>query len=249
MTRVEELLEALANGETSDIVSKSDIEKYLLSLINGETNVPEPNTPIEAYFHHLCVNGGGSTGGGGVGIILSGFTTDYSLPTKADLSSIPAGIKENAGKYVNLFRNDGTGETQGFFTQLTEVSLPNDIVMFAYSMFQYCSKLKTINGDFSKVKAIDGNAFAYCQSLTDLPYMPKLATVNGRAFDNCKGLISINLYNKLSSFAGSAFNSCTNLLDIYVPWSEGEVANAPWGATNATIHYNTVYDENHEPIV
>lgn len=32
--------------------------------------------------------------------------------------------------------------------------------------------------------------------------------------------------------------------DIYVPWSEGEVANAPWSATNATIHYNTVYDEN-----
>jgi hypothetical protein len=23
-----------------------------------------------------------------------------------------------------------------------------------------------------------------------------------------------------------------------VPWAEGAVANAPWGATNATINYN-----------
>lgn len=33
------------------------------------------------------------------------------------------------------------------------------------------------------------------------------------------------------------------LTDIYVPWSEGEVANAPWGATTATIHYDTPLDD------
>ena len=36
----------------------------------------------------------------------------------------------------------------------------------------------------------------------------------------------------------SAFDGCTNLTDIKVPWAEGAVANAPWGATNATITYN-----------
>jgi len=35
------------------------------------------------------------------------------------------------------------------------------------------------------------------------------------------------------------FNGCTQTFDIYVPWSEGEVAGSPWGATNATIHYNS----------
>ena len=34
------------------------------------------------------------------------------------------------------------------------------------------------------------------------------------------------------------FEECTNLTDIYVPWAEGTVNNAPWGATNATVHYN-----------
>lgn len=41
-----------------------------------------------------------------------------------------------------------------------------------------------------------------------------------------------------TSVPSNVLLSCYHLTDIYVPWSEGEVANAPWGATNATIHYN-----------
>jgi hypothetical protein len=43
---------------------------------------------------------------------------------------------------------------------------------------------------------------------------------------------------KSLSINKNAFRDCNNLTDIYVPWSEGDVTNAPWGATNATIHYN-----------
>lgn len=42
-----------------------------------------------------------------------------------------------------------------------------------------------------------------------------------------------------TSLPSNIFNNCPNLTDIYVCWSEGEIGNAPWGATNATIHYNT----------
>lgn len=36
----------------------------------------------------------------------------------------------------------------------------------------------------------------------------------------------------------NAFKNCTSSsLHFYVPWAEGDVAHAPWGATNATIHY------------
>jgi len=35
------------------------------------------------------------------------------------------------------------------------------------------------------------------------------------------------------------FKNCTGITDIYVPWTEGAVNSAPWGATNATIHYET----------
>lgn len=39
------------------------------------------------------------------------------------------------------------------------------------------------------------------------------------------------------SIGTNAFDYAS-VTDIYVPWAEGEVANAPWGATSATIHYN-----------
>ena len=41
-----------------------------------------------------------------------------------------------------------------------------------------------------------------------------------------------------TSIASSAFSNCVKLTTINVPWAEGAVANAPWGATNATINYN-----------
>jgi len=43
-----------------------------------------------------------------------------------------------------------------------------------------------------------------------------------------------------SFIASNAFSNCTKLRTINVPWAEGKVANAPWGATKATINYNYV---------
>lgn len=44
---------------------------------------------------------------------------------------------------------------------------------------------------------------------------------------------------KPDSIASNAFSNCGNIAHLYVSWGEGQVANAPWGAANATIHYNT----------
>ena len=38
----------------------------------------------------------------------------------------------------------------------------------------------------------------------------------------------------------TAFRYCDNLTTINDPWAEGAVANAPLGATKATINYNYV---------
>lgn len=58
------------------------------------------------------------------------------------------------------------------------------------------------------------------------------------AFSNCLLLTSITFKETPDEINETAFKGCSSLKDIYVPWSEGEVANAPWGATNATINYN-----------
>ena len=195
-----------------------------------------------------------ASGGGGVGIILSDFTGEgYNLPRKADCSNFPP-ITENdffnrsTDRFCSLFANGSTANGNGFYLFLEEVKLPK-LRAFSTTMFSNCVRLKTITGDFTELTQVGNSAFKSCTALTDLPYMPNLENISGNAFNGCTGLTNVKFYNTLKTTQSTIFSGCTNLLDIYVPWAEGEVANAPWGATNATIHYNTVYDENHNPIV
>lgn len=73
-------------------------------------------------------------------------------------------------------------------------------------------------------------------ALTSLP--DGLTSIDDYAFQGCSGLTTITFEGTPSYIGLSAFSSCTNLTTINVPWAEGAVANAPWGATNATINYN-----------
>lgn len=84
------------------------------------------------------------------------------------------------------------------------------------------------------------------------PTLPgDLTTIGYSAFSGCpnlaltslpSGVTSITFEGNPKTIHSSAFNGCSNLTTIKVPWSQGQVANAPWGASNATIIYD--YTEN-----
>ena len=59
-----------------------------------------------------------------------------------------------------------------------------------------------------------------------------------KAFQNCASLTEITFEGRVIEIERDAFSGCTALTDIYVPWAENDVSEAPWGAANATIHYN-----------
>jgi hypothetical protein len=200
------------------------------------------------------IDGYGQGGGGVVeGILLSGFSGPYMLPTVADLRNIPS-ISVNDmfissdTRFASMFVNNNTNANGGFYTLLEEVYLP-EMYGFSSNMFKFCGKLKNIYGDFSRIALVGNSAFWGCKSLTDIPYMPNLTTIGAQSFNGCTGLTRVRIYSTLTSCQANAFVGCTNITDFYVPWAEGAVANSPWGATNAKIHYNTTYDENGEPIV
>ena len=65
-----------------------------------------------------------------------------------------------------------------------------------------------------------------------------IAVIDGCAFSGCTNLTTITFKGTPNNIFNNAFYNCTNLTTINVPWAEGEVDNAPWGATNATINYN-----------
>ena len=63
--------------------------------------------------------------------------------------------------------------------------------------------------------------------------------ISALAFGYCTNLKCVRLPSTINTISSIAFTGATNLKHIYVPWSEGKIADAPWGADNATVHYNS----------
>ena len=120
---------------------------------------------------------------------------------------------------------------------LTLTSLPDSITSIEERAFTGCSKL-ALNSLPNSITTIGNNAFSSCRklALTSLP--SSLTSLGSSAFFGCTGLTTITFKGTPSSIPSSAFTFCSNLKTINVPWAEGAVANAPWGATSATINYN-----------
>lgn len=95
----------------------------------------------------------------------------------------------------------------------------------------------------STLTTINTYAFSGCSKLAITEMPTNLKTIGTYAFRYCNSLQEITFTGVASTIATNAFGNCTNLIKINVPWSEGEVVNAPWGAVNATINYNYTEEE------
>lgn len=101
-----------------------------------------------------------------------------------------------------------------YLAELTSVDMPDNVIAIGDSGFYRCPKLQ----------------------LTSLP--SEITSLGDFAFANCTGLETVKFTSTVSSIPNGVFSGCTKLSTIYVPWSQGQVANAPWGASNATIIYD-----------
>ena len=149
----------------------------------------------------------------------------FSNCTKLALTSLPSGLTSIGFQVFSGCKN------------LALTSLPSGLTSIDSNAFSGCTKL-ALTSLPSGLTSIGYNAFFECTklALTSLP--SGLTSIESNAFFNCIGLTSITFTGRPTSIAHNVFNGCTNLTTINVPWAEGEVANSPWGATNATINYN-----------
>lgn len=146
-----------------------------------------------------------------------------------------------------------------FMSDLVSIQLPPTVTSIEEGAFNNCTSLQSIQLSDAITK-IGNSAFALCAYLTTIQLPSSLITIGSKAFQNCGftslrlpaglqtikdgafslsyALTTVTFQGTPTSIASSAFSSCEKLTTINVPWAEGAVANAPWGATNATINYN-----------
>ena len=86
-------------------------------------------------------------------------------------------------------------------------------------------------------KTIRDSAFSGCSSLALTALPSGITSIGYIAFVECTSLVSLTFEGTPERIDSTTFIGCNNLTTINVPWAEGAVANAPWGAENATINY------------
>ena len=158
-------------------------------------------------------------------------TADYikMIERTSSLAALPSEITK-VGDYA--FSNYGA---------LALTSLPSGVTTIGSFSFRNCINL-ALEALPEVVTTIGAQAFYGCPNLAIATIPAAVTSIGERAFYGCDGLTSLRFTNKNIAISDNAFSSCPNLTDIYVSWSEGEVANAPWGAVNATIHYDWTGD-------
>ena len=104
----------------------------------------------------------------------------------------------------------------------------------------YNSDGQLISANMYGYDAIRDYAFYDCTNLALTSLPSGITSIGSYAFASCPNLVSITFEGTPENIKNSAFADCDNLTTINVPWAEGAVANAPWGATNATINYGHI---------
>lgn len=162
--------------------------------------------------------------------MVNGTSIDEIDLTIGDVTSLPDYA------YNNQFR-------------LKKAVLPPAITTLPQRSFASNYSLSEIN--IGNVTVFKNSCFYEAFNLSGtIDFNANLTSIEATAFYRTR-LNVLRFHNALDSLptiASNSFAQARALADIYVPWAEGAVANAPWGASNATIHFNTTYDSNGNPV-
>ena len=138
---------------------------------------------------------------------------------------------------INLPKLKSTDSYAFLGSNLTSIDLPSIETMGGSSFSGLNNLISVTLGE--NLTTIPGNCFNGCTSLQELTIPAKVERVEDFVVTMASKLKSITFKGKPTYVSRLAFVNTNSLTDIYVPWEEGEVASAPWGASNATIHYGS----------
>ena len=128
-----------------------------------------------------------------------------------------SGKKELNGKdFLSLKTTRIPREAFGGFTELSKVTLLNNIKSIGIYAFKNCTSLKSITIP-AGVLSIGGGAFEGCSSLTKITIPTSVKDIGIRAFCGCSALQKVNVPMGVTRIEKAAFVGCSSLADISLP--------------------------------
>ena len=218
-------LSAIKDSSNAAVIAKGGSAADDLSgLPAAISSIPAGGGAKEPYIEETYDANGNLIDVNLVGYTFIRIAAFYSCK-KLALTSLPSGITSIGDSAFNSCTN------------LALTSLPSSITSIGNYAFNSCTNL-ALTSLPSGITSIGASTFNSCTNLALTSLPSGIIGIGDHAFGNCTMLTSITFQGKPNNIYPNAFNGCTNLKTINVPWASGEVANAPWGATNATINYN-----------
>lgn len=239
ITREEKLLNAIATGETPDIIPITRKEKYLRYLAGVGEKPAKPITREEMFLDKIRAGG---TGGGG-------NSSDSQLDAMIDRSITEVSSNVTSiGEYafysckVLTTANLPNVTTIGQYafqnsSNLTEADFPN-ATSIGGSTFYGCSSLKTAN--LPLVTTISGSGIFYnCKALTTVN-LPLITTMGSQFFQNCSSLLTVDLHC-LTSVSNNGFYGCSSLKSLILRNTNIATLSNSNAFTNSAIANGTGY--------
>lgn len=164
--------------------------------------------------------------------------TDLTGRQFTNILGLETVILPNSLKTIGTIKGETLGGISVFncCKTLSNIIFPEGLLSIGFACFSDCSNLKKISFP-NTLERIGPYCFQH-NVFTTVEFPNNLKSLEMMSFHSSETLSIVTFKGKPNNIESSVFQDCNNLKTINVPWAEGEVANAPWGATNATINYN-----------
>lgn len=194
----------------------------LHTLVGQTTAVAEDVAQGKVFVNSSGVQTTGTASGGG----NEDLVKMIERPNNSEIT-IPSGITK-----INSY-------TFYKFNNLRNIIMPNTVTRIEEGAFSsdYLMQQPTLPANLNFIGAY---AFESCSSpnFNELTFPSSLNTLSNFAFSGCTKLTQVTFLGTPSYIGTSSFKNCSAITTIRVPWAQGAVSGAPFGAVNATLVYN-----------
>ena len=129
--------------------------------------------------------------------------------------------------YIENLKCENNGDIAdyafGGCSNMTSLSLGENITSIGKNSFRDCSSLKIVNIPNS-VTILDDYSFSGCSSLEEIVIGNHVKTISQYAFEDCKSLPSINIPSSVNTISNYVFKGCIGLHNLIITDRDSELS-------------------------